>query len=76
MNKNQTVKEVLGTKFGDESITGVLNRINQAYRDRTPVEKLDVDLKGILKEEGISSTRDSVKPGYFFAPPRIIVARD
>jgi hypothetical protein len=73
MNKNQTVKEFLGTKFGNESSARVMNKINHAYRNRTRGEKLIVDLKGILKEEGKTYTGDSINPGHIFSPPKIIV---
>jgi hypothetical protein len=73
MNTNQTVKEFLGTKFGNESSARVMNRINHAYRNRTHGEKLGVDVKGILKEEGKTHTGGSINPEHIFAPPKIII---
>ncbi|MCP5048619.1 MAG: hypothetical protein GY940_15725 [bacterium] len=51
MNNCQTVRDVLGKKFGDEKSTSVMNRINQAYKNGTRGEKFNGFLNKVIEKE-------------------------
>ncbi len=55
MNKHQSIKEILGTKFGHEKSARVMNRLTYAYKSSTQGEELSAYLGSVLKDEGISS---------------------
>ncbi len=68
MNQCQTLRENLGTNFGNESSARVVNRISHAYKNGTRGAKLGVYLKEVVKDEGILY---DIPP---FLPPNVIRA--
>lgn len=58
--QQQTIKDFLGTKYGNERSARVIGSINHAYKNGTQGEKLSEHLWAVLKEEGISTNKSSI----------------
>lgn len=70
MSNHQSVKEMLGTKFGNERMTRVMGKVKYAYKHGIRGEALTIYLKDVLVKEGMASS-SSINPDYVLDPPII-----
>jgi len=71
MSNQQSVKEMLGTKFGKERMTRVMSKVKYAYKNGTRGEALTIYLKDVLVKEGMANSSSSINPDYVLDPPII-----
>lgn len=71
MSNQQSVKEMLGAKFGNERMTRVMSKVKYAYKNGIRGEALTIYLKDVLVKEGMSGSSSSINPDYVLEPPII-----
>ncbi len=53
MSNTQTLKEMLGTRLGNERANRIMNGIKYAHENGSRGNQLSVYINGLLKKEGI-----------------------
>ncbi len=67
MNSRKSLSEILGTKFGNDRSSRMMNRINHAYKNGTRGQELSLYLKGVLKAEGMGASQDIGRPPIIYS---------